>query len=121
MDSKDRMKIVRIVDEFNSSIKEVQKSISQIFNGIDPPENFQKIFEEWKKKRQLINNLGTGILIFFSDVRIVTFPLKGDLEKDLVQKKCGDRVSLSQEQINELDKKFLDSIHVRHDENSEEL
>ena len=89
MSPEDKTKVDRIAREFDNSIKETQKSISQILNGVDPPENFQKIFEKWKEKRQLINNLGTGILVSFSNVRIVSFPLKGDLEKDLGQKIFG--------------------------------
>lgn len=121
MDPESRIEIVRIVSELNTSINDIQKSIAEVLNGTAPPENFQKIIEEWKEKRQLINNLGIGIIISLSQARLIIFPLKGDSEKDLGQKRFDDPVSLSSEQIIKLDKKFLDLIRVRQDEDLEKL
>lgn len=121
MGPEDKMEIARIISEFDNALKDFQEQLTFIINGLSSPSEFPQILKNWEEKRQILNNLGIGILIYFGQIKLETFLLRGNLTSDLGQKKLDSQTFLSPGQINKLDKKFLGSIHVQHDEDPDKL
>jgi len=88
----------RIAYEIHKEIKLLIDIFSSVLNKDAPIENLVKAIENFKRKRQLLNNLNIGMIIGIKNVVLATFKLTGDLEKDLNQR------NLSKEDIDENDK-----------------
>lgn len=82
----DKDKFDLVVYEINKEIKLLLDVISSVLNKNAPVENLVKAVENFKKKRQLINNLGAGLVINIGNVALAVFKLTGDLKRDINQK-----------------------------------
>lgn len=76
----------RISYELHKEIKLLLDALSSVLNKNAPVENLVKAVENFKKKRQLFNNLDIGLIIGFKGIILVPFKLTGNIEKDNGQK-----------------------------------